>query len=75
MSDAAVTGRRLVAKVGRPATDRFDITLDLAETAAGVYEAALPIADQGSWIVDVSAYEGDAAAPAYEARRRVWIAH
>jgi nitrogen fixation protein FixH len=72
---AAVAGKRLVAKFGRPATDRFDMTLDLAETGAGVYEAAVPVVAEGSWIVDVSAYDGATEEPAYEARRRVWIGH
>jgi nitrogen fixation protein FixH len=72
---APIAGKRLAAKVGRPATDRFDMTLDLAETAAGVYEAALPVVAEGSWIVDLSAYDGVAQEPVYEARRRVWIGH
>ena len=74
-ADAAITGKRLVAKVGRPATDRFDMTIDLAETAGGVYEAALSVVVEGSWIVELSAYDGAAQEPAYEARRRVWIGH
>jgi nitrogen fixation protein FixH len=72
---APITGKRLAAKIGRPATDRFDVTLDFAETAAGLYEAALPVVAEGSWIVDLSAYNGTAEEPAYEARRRVWIGH
>ena len=72
---AAITGKRLVAKVGRPATNRFDMTLDLAETAGGVYEAALPVVVEGSWIVDLSAYDGAAEEPVYQARRRMWIGH
>jgi nitrogen fixation protein FixH len=74
-AEAAVAGKRLVAKVGRPATDRFDMTIDLAETVGGVYEAALPAVAEGSWIVELSAYDGAAEEPAYEARRRVWIGH
>ena len=70
-----IAGKRLVTRIGRPATDRFDVTLDLAETAAGVYEAALPVVAEGSWIVELSAYDGAAEEPAYEARRRVWIGH
>jgi nitrogen fixation protein FixH len=72
---APITGKRLVTNVGRPATNRFDVTLDLAETAAGVYEAALPVVAEGSWIVELSAYDGAGDEPAYEARRRVWIGH
>ncbi len=72
-SDVAITGKRLVAQVGRPATDRFDATLELAETADGVYEAALPDAGEGAWIIDLTAYDVASGIPAYEARRRVWI--
>lgn len=72
---AAVARKRLVATIGRPATDRFDATLDLSETAAGVYEAALPVAAEGTWIVDLNAYDGSAPEPAYQARRRLWIGH
>jgi nitrogen fixation protein FixH len=72
---APITGKRLAAKIGRPATDRFDVTLDLAEIRAGVYEAAIPVVAEGSWIVELSAFDGAAQEPAYEARRRVWIGH
>ena len=69
-----VAGRRLVARVGRPATDRFDRTVDLVETRAGVYEAELGELSGGSWIVDLSAFNGaDSAVPSYRARRRIWI--
>lgn len=72
---AVVARKRLVATIGRPATNRFDATLDLTETAAGIYEAALPVAAEGTWIVDLSAYDGSAPEPAYQARRRLWIGH
>ena len=69
-----VAGRRLVARVGRPATDRFDRTVELSETRAGVYEAELGELSGGSWIVDLSAFNGaDNAVPFYQARRRIWI--
>jgi nitrogen fixation protein FixH len=69
-----VAGQRLVAKVGRPTTDRFDKVLNLAETGAGVYEAAIGEMIGGAWIVDISAYSGaDDAVPSYQARRRIWI--
>lgn len=71
---SAVAGKHVVATVGRPATDRYDMTLTLSETAPGLYEAALPGASEGTWIVDVSAYDGgNTAEPLYQARRRAWI--
>ena len=35
--------------------------------------AALTAIAEGSWIVDLSGYDGGGDDPAYEARRRVWI--
>lgn len=72
----AVPRRHVVADVGRPATNRFDRTLDLAEVAPGVYEAAFVEADPGTWAVDLrvfNAREGDAE-PVYRVRRRLWVA-
>jgi len=74
-SRSAVSGKTLVATLGRPATDRFDETLTLSEVATGTYEAPLPTAHEGAWIVDISAFEpgGQSASPAYQTRRRLWI--
>lgn len=71
-NDQGVAGKRLVATIGRPATDRFDTTVELAEISAGVYEAALPVDADGTWIVDIEAYDA-ADALAYRARKRLWI--
>jgi len=72
--DVPVAGKRVVATVGRPATDRYDVTLTLSETSPGLYEAALPSASGGTWIVDLSAYDGGSSGePIYQARRRAWI--
>jgi len=71
--DTPIAGKRLTATVGRPATDRYDVTLDLNETSPGLYEAALPGAGGGTWIVDLSAYDGGSGEPVYQARRRAWI--
>lgn len=72
--ESAIAGKHVVATLGRPATDRYDVTLTLAETAPGLYEAALPAAGEGTWIVDLSAYDGGSLGePVYQARRRAWI--
>lgn len=71
----AITGKRVVAIVGRPATNRYDLTIPLAEIAPGLYEAALPAIGDGTWIVDLSAYDSSSSTePVYQARRRTWIA-
>jgi nitrogen fixation protein FixH len=71
----AIVGKRVVAAVGRGATDRYDVTINLVETSPGVYEAALPVAGGGTWLVDLSAYDdASSTEPVYQARRRTWIA-
>lgn len=73
-SGAAVTGKTLLAHIGRPATNRFDTTLDLVEVAAGQYEAPIAAAHDGAWIVDLTVLPaGGADEPLYQSRRRVWI--
>lgn len=72
----AVARRYVAADVGRPATNRYDRTLDLAEVAPGVYEAALADAGGGTWAVDlrVFAHRDDTSEPIYRVRRRLWVA-
>ena len=70
----AVAGKTLTARIGRPATNRFDQPLTLAEVTPGRYEAPVSDAREGSWIIDLSVYsEKVAAEPVYQVRRRVWI--
>jgi nitrogen fixation protein FixH len=72
---SGLAGKSLVAAVGRPATNRYDVKLQLGETSPGVYAAPLPATlGEGTWIVDLQAFEPGAAEPAYESRRRLWIA-
>lgn len=68
---------RLEAVLGRPATNRSDAEVRLAEVAPGLFEA--PVGrdlDPGAWIATVRAFEtADAAAdPVFQARRRLWVA-
>lgn len=73
-SGSAVAGKKVTAMIARPATNRFDTALELAEVAPGQYEVPLPQAGEGAWIVDLSVYDGGAPTePLYQARRRVWI--
>lgn len=70
----AVAGKTVTARIGRPATNRFDQPLTLAEVTPGRYEAPVPDAGEGSWIVDLSVDSGEpAAGPVYQMRRRLWI--
>ncbi len=71
---AAVGGMKVSGTIGRPATNRFDAVLELTELAPGQYEAPLPQAGEGSWIVDLNVYDGHTTTePLYQTRRRVWI--
>ena len=70
-----VTKQRIVAKVGRPATNRFDSNIALAEATPGVYEAVLETAESGSWVVEAQVFSGaEAATPVFQIRRRLWVA-
>jgi nitrogen fixation protein FixH len=73
-SGAAVSGLRVTAELKRPATNRFDQQLFLAQTGPGVYEVDAPGLEAGWWTVGLRALapEGDDAA-LYESRRRLWI--
>jgi nitrogen fixation protein FixH len=73
-TDAPLAGMRLVARAGRPATNRFDTTLAFDEVAPGDYVAALPAAADGTWIVNLSAFDARRSdEPLYQIRRRLWI--
>jgi nitrogen fixation protein FixH len=71
---AVISSKKVGARVGRPATNRFDAGLELTEVAPGQYEVPLPKAGEGSWIVDLNVTDGSASVePLYQARRRIWI--
>lgn len=71
------TPARVEATLGRPATNRSDIPLTLAQVAPGVFEA--PIAESlepGTWIATLRAYDADGASaePVFQTRSRLWRA-
>jgi len=72
----AVTGLRVEATFGRPATVRVDTALSLVEVTPGSFEAPLPQdAGPGAWIAAVRAFRAgdDALVPLYQTRRRLWV--
>jgi nitrogen fixation protein FixH len=72
---APVVGQRVVAKVGRPATNRFDRTIALIEATPGSYEAVLESAESGTWLVEAQVFSGEeTGSPMFRARRRLWVA-
>jgi nitrogen fixation protein FixH len=70
---AAVPGLDVAAKVTRPATNRYDAAIGLAETAPGIYEAPVADREPGSWIVAIAASERGNNGVAFEMRRRLWL--
>lgn len=54
---APLTRAKVEVKIGHPVADKFDRDLVLAETAPGVYSAALPLT-RGVWDADVMASRG-----------------
>jgi nitrogen fixation protein FixH len=68
-----VAGLHLAANVGRPATDREDLSTKFREIEGGVYVAELTLAP-GQWVVELHSNElsrdGD---PTYRLKRRVIV--
>jgi nitrogen fixation protein FixH len=69
-----VRGLKLFGSIGRPATNRLDRALVLAETEPGRYIASTGPLEEGTWLVALEATSGDfGPEPVYRLRRRVWL--
>lgn len=71
---APITGLRVGAKLSRPATDKEDRQIALAEMSQGVYAATVDLAP-GVWVISVAsrgAHESRSAA--YRLKRRLFVA-
>lgn len=64
-----VTGLRLSATLGRPATDRYDWTLTLTETEPGRYVAGVAL-PAGQWSITTRGQ--DDAGQSYRSQARLW---
>jgi nitrogen fixation protein FixH len=69
----AVRGMKVEGVLGRPATNRYDVRLELAETAPGRYEAQTAAIAEGSWLITLEARTPAGAEPVYRTRRRLWL--
>jgi len=69
-----VRGMAVDGVLGRPATNRQDVTLALSETAPGRYEAAAGALAAGSWLISLEARAPAGGESIYRLRRRVWLA-
>ena len=71
-----VSGLKITASLGRPATNRFDRELTFVQTGPGIYEAAAPAIESGWWTVEAQAKRNAhdrREAIVYELKRRIWI--
>jgi nitrogen fixation protein FixH len=71
---APITGLRIGARLSRPATDREDRRIDLAEMSQGVYAATVDLAP-GLWVISVASRKGgERSGGAYQLKRRLFVA-
>ncbi len=76
-----VAGLKLSGTIGRPSTNRRDVTLRFVEQTAGRYLAEAGALGPGAWQIDVEARENNAERasgaatndPVYRARSRLWL--
>lgn len=66
----AVTGLALTARVGRPATRVYDMSLALTEVAPGLYAAAVTL-EEGAWQVIVEGDDATGERP-FRTEERLW---
>jgi nitrogen fixation protein FixH len=71
---APVTGLHVGATLSRPATDKEDRSVDLAEVSQGVYAADVQLAP-GLWVISVDSNRGgEAREPLYRLKQRLFVA-
>lgn len=70
-----VRGMDVRLVIGRPTTNRHDVSVELVSAPAGHYEARINALPPGLWIAALEVRESHAdPEPVYRARRRIWIA-
>lgn len=64
----------VAAKIGRPATNVFDRTVELRPKSDGRYEVVVPDLGKGTWTVDVAVRTSSnpKAAVVYQSKARIW---
>jgi nitrogen fixation protein FixH len=71
---APVRGLSIQANLRRPATDREDRAVSLAEAEPGVYAAEVKLGP-GLWVISLASTEGsDASEPVYQLKHRLFVA-
>lgn len=71
----AVKGLAIKATIGRPANEKYDLSLTLNETAAGTYEAQMPPRDAGTYVASIEVSDPARAQDGvvYRAKERLWL--
>lgn len=71
----AVRGLAIKATLGRPASEKYDLSLTLSETAAGTYEATLPVREAGTYVASIEASDParEQDGVLYRAKERLWL--
>ena len=74
-SNVPVSGLEVRAKIGRPATDKFDHGLIFSEEAPGIYAVHFPRWAPGAWIVAIEATKlvSKGERVAYRHKERLWL--
>jgi len=70
-----VSGRLVRVRVGRPATDKFDRTVLLNETAPGTYSREISLPGDGNWLASLEVVESydEAKSVVYRMKKRLWL--
>jgi nitrogen fixation protein FixH len=68
-----VSGLKIEAVLGRPASNRHDVRLTFAEATPGRYEARTAPLAEGAWLVALEARADSGEEPVYRSRRRLWL--
>jgi nitrogen fixation protein FixH len=68
-------GLEVKARIGRPASNRDDMNITLAEIEPGIYASPVAALSAGTWIADITATASGASSETgvYRARRRIWL--
>jgi len=70
-----VSGRLVRVRVGRPATNKFDRTIQLNEVAPGTYSRQISLPGDGNWLASLEILEGydEAKSVVYRMKKRLWL--
>ncbi len=70
-----VTGLNLSSKLSRPASDRYDTSLEFSETKQGIYIAPMKDIQAGNWTLTINARQqwDEPGKIVYRMKKRIWL--